>query len=70
MLDKRKSLHTPAKLEIVAVVSDSADRMFDQGSATTILLEEALLCRLCLRSVEKLIRLKAGGVRFFNRPLR
>jgi len=46
--------------EIVAVVSDSVNRMFGWGTATTILPEEALLCCLCLRIVEILVRLRAG----------
>jgi len=50
-----------ANSEIFPVVSDSVVRMFGRGTAKTILPEEALPCYPCLRIMERLVRMKAGG---------
>jgi len=62
MVRKKKPPHQLANSEIVAGVSDSVDRMFVWGTATTILPEEALPCCPFLRSVERLVRLRDGQV--------
>jgi len=59
-VEEKASTLQLANSEIVAAVSGSVDKMLGRGTATIILHEEALLCSLCLKSVERLVRLRAG----------
>ena len=58
-LRKRRKLHNPANLPVLEVLSDFADAIFGSGSSRVVLPSEAVVCRSCLRSVEKLIKLRA-----------
>ena len=57
-LDRRRSLHTAANLSIVSTVSHIVENIFGGSSVGVVLPLEASLCRPCLRSVEKLLKLR------------
>ena len=57
-MDRRRSLHTAANHGVVSAVSEIVDGLFGRSSVSVILPSEASLCRPCLRSVEKLVKIR------------